>query len=135
MTRPEQVLAFAFGPLAVLGVGMICWLAVLLLKPTAHATRTLLLWMGFHGLFLCFIQMPSLAFGAHPTDLAKAVLYFKPNSFVRTTIAAFGFDGESFEAKTFYAVDGSLRESYDGEVGETIDLRGGYVIPPFAEAS
>ncbi|MEK7729786.1 MAG: amidohydrolase family protein [candidate division KSB1 bacterium] len=233
--------------------------------------------MGFHGLFLCFIQMPSLAFGAHPTDLAKAVLYFEPNAFVRTASAALGFagllclgivtrklllrhapsheviatpaqrrvyifkfatlpgllgvllilpfrlppleqialplasgmllswiwllagrmqrpqtqalqpapikfhwgalvalalvfvffrfvlargvpmqnwfartpaehvrvyrfangrwfNGESFEAKTFYAIDGIFRESYSDEAGETIDLRGGYIIPPFADA-
>lgn len=274
MTRPEQVLAFAFGPLSVLVIGMLCWLAFVKFKRVSHFTRTALLWLGFHGIFLCLIQMPSLPFGAHATDLAKAVLYFEPNTFVRTTIAAVGivgliglglatrslllhltpspellataafrreyifkaatlpwlfgvllilpfrfppleqialpiaagvvllwiallagkmpstprvtqpaiklhwvsifalalvfiffrfvlatgvpipnwlnpppeharvyrfenglwFNGERFTAKTFYSVDGTLRASYEGEAEQIIDLHGGYVIPPFAEA-
>ncbi len=275
MARPEQVLAFAFGPLAVLIAGCVCWLALALHKRASHFTRTLLLWMGFHGLFLCFIQMPSVAFGAHPTDLAKAILYFEPSAFVRNGIAVLGsaglvflgiatlklllshapasdllttpaqrrahifkfatlpwllgtllilpfrlppleqaalpiacgvvllwiwllagkmssrssshlqapekfswsalvagalvlaffrfvlaegvpipnwlnprpehvrvyrfengkwFNGEKFEPKTFYSVDGILRAHYDGAVGATIDLHGGYVVPPFADA-
>lgn len=275
MARPEQVLAFAFGPLAVLVVGGACWLALALRKRASHFTRTLLVWLGFHGLFLCFIQMPSVAFGAHPTDLANAIFYFAPNALVRNSFAALGFgglivtgvaiakllllhapcddalatpaqrrsyifkfatlpwllsallilpfrlppleqaalpiacglvllwpwllagkmsnrlsshlqapeklnwgalvacalvlaffrfvlatgvpipnwlhppqehvrvyrfengkwfNGEKFEAKSFYSVDGILRANYDGEVGATIDLHGGYVIPPFADA-
>jgi hypothetical protein len=33
-----------------------------------------------------------------------------------------------------WSVDGVFRDSFDGKADETIDLRGGYAIPPFAEA-
>ncbi|MEK7729787.1 MAG: hypothetical protein AAB354_15375 [candidate division KSB1 bacterium] len=36
MARPEQVLAFAFGPLAVLGGGLGCWIALALLKRASY---------------------------------------------------------------------------------------------------
>jgi imidazolonepropionase-like amidohydrolase len=44
------------------------------------------------------------------------------------------FDGTRFVQKTMWTVDGTFRESFDGKVDETIDLNGGFVIPPFAEA-
>jgi imidazolonepropionase-like amidohydrolase len=44
------------------------------------------------------------------------------------------FDGKNFQRQTFYAVDGVLTKRRPSEIDETIDLAGGFVIPPFAEA-
>jgi len=44
------------------------------------------------------------------------------------------FDGEAFQEKTFYAVDGILRTAKPGAVGRTIDLAGGFVVPAYGEA-
>ncbi len=44
------------------------------------------------------------------------------------------FNGQSFEAKTVYVVEGVLRMQYEGKVDATLDLQGKYVIAPFAEA-
>jgi len=44
------------------------------------------------------------------------------------------FNGQSFEKGTWYAVDGRLsKDKPKGNVDE-VDLQGGYVVPPFAEA-
>lgn len=273
MSRPEQELAFAFGPLAVFVAGVLGWIALRYLPRAPHALKLLLFWLGFHGLFMCLIQAASIAFGGHATDLAKAILYFAPSATLRYVLAALGlagllgvgissvklllalapeplasaaqrrqyvfysttlpwllgvllvlpfrvppieqialplatgvlllwvwllagrirasriasaparesfnwsalaalalvlaffrfvlapgvamqnwfekapqharvyrfengkwFNGENFEPKTFYSVDGILRASHEGEAEQTIDLRGNYVIPPFAEA-
>jgi len=44
------------------------------------------------------------------------------------------FDGESFESKTVYSINGRLTATKPRRVGRTLDLKGTYVIPPFAEA-
>jgi hypothetical protein len=44
------------------------------------------------------------------------------------------FNGRTFEAKTFYSIEGIFRTDYRGKVDQTIDLQGRYIIPPFAEA-
>jgi len=44
------------------------------------------------------------------------------------------FNGRSFERKTAYAVDGVLSFRRPAEVDLTIDLKGGFVVPPFGEA-
>lgn len=44
------------------------------------------------------------------------------------------FNGETFEQKTVYVVDGILRTHHDGSVDATVDLQGKYIVPPFAEA-
>lgn len=44
------------------------------------------------------------------------------------------FNGQTFEQRTVYVVDGVLRMQHDGDVATTVDLHGQYVIPPFAEA-
>ncbi len=46
----------------------------------------------------------------------------------------FWFDGSGFRAGTFYAVDGRLTRARPTQVGRTLDLSGGFVVPPFAEA-
>ncbi len=44
------------------------------------------------------------------------------------------FDGKDFRRRTFYSVNGILTSKKTAKIGETIDLKNGYVIPPFAEA-
>ena len=44
------------------------------------------------------------------------------------------FDGARFVAETVYVVDGRLRRQAPESVAETVDLGGGYVLPPFADA-
>jgi hypothetical protein len=44
------------------------------------------------------------------------------------------FDGKSFEALTFYSVDGRFTFRKPVRVDRTLDLAGAYVIPPFGEA-
>ncbi|MDQ6894573.1 MAG: hypothetical protein M3167_18105 [Acidobacteriota bacterium] len=41
------------------------------------------------------------------------------------------FDGRTFVRKTMFTVGGVFRSSWEGPVEATIDLHGGYVIPPF----
>lgn len=44
------------------------------------------------------------------------------------------FDSRAFVPKTAYAVDGDLTFRKPARIGSTIDLSGGYVLPPFGEA-
>ena len=44
------------------------------------------------------------------------------------------FDGKSFRRKTFYSAGGVLTERKPKQVDETVDLKNGFVIPPFGDA-
>jgi len=44
------------------------------------------------------------------------------------------FDGKTFRGQTFYSVGGVLKRKKPAKVDEVIDLKNGYVIPPFADA-
>lgn len=44
------------------------------------------------------------------------------------------FDGQRFIAATWYVVDGRLTRQAPGHLGARVDLAGGYVVPPYAEA-
>jgi len=44
------------------------------------------------------------------------------------------FNGKSFEAQTFYAVNGRFTMKKPGRVDRTLDLSGTWIVPPFAEA-
>jgi hypothetical protein len=44
------------------------------------------------------------------------------------------FDGRTFVPKTAYAVNGDLTFRNPAYIGSTIELSGGYVVPPFGEA-
>jgi|GEM_PF-816007 len=44
------------------------------------------------------------------------------------------FNGQTFEQRTVYVVEGVIKTQYNGSVNDTVDLHGQYVIPPFAEA-
>ncbi len=44
------------------------------------------------------------------------------------------FDGKTFRRKTFYAVNGVFSGKRPAKTDETVDLKNGFVIPPFADA-
>lgn len=44
------------------------------------------------------------------------------------------FDGKGFKRKIFYSVNGIFTEKRPAKVDETLDLKGGFVVPPFADA-
>jgi imidazolonepropionase-like amidohydrolase len=44
------------------------------------------------------------------------------------------FDGKGFRRRTFYSVNGVLTSKKPATIDEVIDLKNGFVIPPFAEA-
>jgi Amidohydrolase family len=44
------------------------------------------------------------------------------------------FDGKTFEPATFYSVAGTLTRSAPQHIDETIELDGGFVVPPFGDA-
>lgn len=44
------------------------------------------------------------------------------------------FDGKKFRNKIFYSVGGIFADKKPAKIDETIDLKNGYVVPPFADA-
>src|SRR5262245_61993927 len=44
------------------------------------------------------------------------------------------FDGSRFVPRTMYVVDGVFRTRAPARVDSVVDLAGGYVVPPFADA-
>src|SRR5829696_7882066 len=44
------------------------------------------------------------------------------------------FDGKAFAPRTMYVVGDVFRERRPSRVDSVVDLRGGYVVPPFADA-
>lgn len=44
------------------------------------------------------------------------------------------FDGKIFKRKTFYSVNGIFAGKRPAKIDETVDLKNGFVIPPFADA-
>ena len=44
------------------------------------------------------------------------------------------FDGTGFSEETFYSVEGRLTRAKPARIEETLDLAGGFVVPPFGEA-
>jgi imidazolonepropionase-like amidohydrolase len=44
------------------------------------------------------------------------------------------FDGRDFQHRIFYSVDGTLTSKEPRRVDEVIDLKNGYVVPPFGDA-
>ena len=44
------------------------------------------------------------------------------------------FDGEAFRSRIVFSVHGVLAESADEPVTKTVDLHGGFIIPPFGDA-
>ena len=44
------------------------------------------------------------------------------------------FDGKTFKRKVFYSLNGVLTEKRPNKIDETIDLKDGFVVPPFGDA-
>jgi imidazolonepropionase-like amidohydrolase len=44
------------------------------------------------------------------------------------------FDGKTFKRQTFYSANGILTKRKPSKIDETIDIKNGFVIPPFADA-
>ena len=45
------------------------------------------------------------------------------------------FDGTGFSEETFYSVEGRFTRTKPARIAETLDLAGGFVVPPFGEAN
>lgn len=43
------------------------------------------------------------------------------------------FDGKTFKKKTFYSQNGLLTTKKPAQIDETVDMKNGYVVPPFAD--
>lgn len=44
------------------------------------------------------------------------------------------FDGKTFKRKTFYSVNGFFGSKKPAKIDQTVDLKNGFVVPPFADA-
>ena len=44
------------------------------------------------------------------------------------------FDGKTFRRRVVYAAGGVLTSKAPAAVGEVVDLKGGFVVPPFGDA-
>jgi len=44
------------------------------------------------------------------------------------------YDGTAFVAREFYAVEGILRDDYNGDDAQIVDLDGAYVVPGYGNA-
>jgi len=76
-------------------------------------------WIGI-ALSLAFVPAIAHAHG----DVAHPLLFVNGS----------WFDGERFVPRAFYSVGGTLRAKYIGAVEDTIDLAGGFVVRPYADA-
>lgn len=82
--------------------------------------------LGFSlAVLVCLWHGARLAGETRLDSLAKAVLKFTNGQW---------FDGQNFQSRTFYSVDGALTSKKPLRVDEVIDLKNGYVVPPFGDA-
>src|SRR4051812_36790261 len=44
------------------------------------------------------------------------------------------FNGKDFQRQIFYSVNGYFTKKKPAKIDETVDLKNGYVVPPFADA-
>lgn len=66
--------------------------------------------------------------------LQPAAPHAAPHSAVYRFDGGLWFDGQTFVPRVVYSVDGVFRSKHEGKVDEAFDLRGKFIIPPFAEA-
>ena len=57
-----------------------------------------------------------------------------PATGAKAFINGLWYDGKAFREKTFYVVEGKLTQRKPAVIAETVDLKGGYVVPPLADA-
>ncbi|MGF1670331.1 MAG: hypothetical protein ACFCU6_07780, partial [Balneolaceae bacterium] len=72
----------------------------------------------------------------HPLLLSALILAacYAPAAHYAAYENGFWFDGEEFIEATFYSRDGIFVRNKPSRIDTTIDLEGGYAIPPFGEA-
>ena len=67
-----------------------------------------------------------------------AVSLLPKSTLAQSTILEFSngkwFDGQGFVLKTFYSVNGILTSVRPSHVDSLVDLKGKFVVPPFADA-
>lgn len=90
-------------------------------RPTFHPITVLIF-------FICSLMVNSP--GTSSASGNKAV----PHNQTCLFINGRWFNGESFDLKTMYSVNGILRETFSGEIDSTVDLQNKFIIPPFADA-
>jgi predicted amidohydrolase YtcJ len=76
------------------------------------------------AVLLTLLTLPIFA-QSSPTPSLKATISFTNG---------YWFDGHSFKRRTGYSIDGALSFRRPRRVDSTIDLAGGFVVPPFGEA-
>ncbi len=90
----------------------------------------IILWVA-----LCVALCPAASSAAPPVGcLTELEGTQTPVPRVYRFINGLWFDGQGFQPKTVYSVDGRFAMKYQGAVDQTLDLQGKYVIPPFGEA-
>ncbi|SMB93084.1 amidohydrolase [Hymenobacter roseosalivarius DSM 11622] len=89
------------------------------------------------ALLLVFFLLSLVALAQHPArPLARPRVYVRTNPASPAWELRNGqwFDGKRFQKRVFYVKDGLLQRSRPAHVDTVVDLRGQWVIPPFAEA-
>ena len=93
--------------------------------------------LGFLPRLLLFagVFQPALAQPAHP-PLPRPAAYVRANPASRTWELRGGqwWDGRRFRAQTWYVEGGLLQRQRPARLDTVVDLRGQWVVPPFAEA-
>lgn len=87
------------------------------IKPVRYLFPMLLLVVS--GAFNCFLNAQTIV-----STAGKNYQFVNGN----------WFDGKKFVNKTFYSAGGVLLNRKPEKINETIDLKNGYVVPPFADA-
>jgi len=82
---------------------------------------------------LFLVCAASLSSWANSRPLADAVLDPSPKKTFEFTNGQW-FDGQKFERRTMYSIDGVFTTRKPSQVDETLDLKNGFVVPPFADA-
>lgn len=82
---------------------------------------------------VCLLNAFSLSWPA-PVAVASGRAAATAHPSVQRFVGGLWFDGRRFTPRTVYSVNGVFRASHAGPVDATHDLRGKFVVPPFAEA-
>lgn len=77
------------------------------------------------GLFFSFTCAPLMITRGQTAAAPNRNYHFKNGNW---------FDGKKFKRRSFYSVNGFLTKRRPARVDETVDLKNGFVIPPFADA-
>lgn len=84
--------------------------------------------LALHFLFVLVVALNTIGLqplNAQTTQLNQKIYKFSNGNW---------FDGKNFKRQTFYSVNGILTLRKPKRVDETIDLKNGFVIPPFGDA-